>query len=258
MEKVITSREGGLVHVRLNAAQSGNAMDLGLIAALHAALAAIDPATTRAVLFSAEGRNFSLGGDLNAMAGADDREALLRDMAGQFHAVLRALKDLGVPVVSAVNGAAAGGGLSLALAGDIVIGGESSHYMMAYTAIGLSADGGSSHALPRLVGLRLAQEMAYLNRRLDAREALAAGLITRVVPDADLLEEALAVARGLAAGPTRAFRSMKRLFDASFRTDFAGQLDAEAEAIAACAAGHDGGEGVRAFLDRRPPDWHGE
>lgn len=256
--RVKSTVEAGLVHLRLDHAEAGNVLDIPMIHALTDAIEAIDAATVRAVLISAEGRNFSVGGDLRGMAEADDRGAMLRRMAERFHDGLRRLEALGVPVVVAVNGNAAGGGLSVALTGDVLIGGESSGYMMAYTAIGLSADGGATFRLPKLIGLRLTQEMAYLGRRLDAAEALAAGLITRVVPDEALLDEALAVARQLANGPTGAFRRMKGLIDAGYRADFAHHVDSEADAIAASAAGHDGGEGVRAFLERRAPVFRGE
>ena len=249
--------DGGLVHLRLDHADGGNVLDLAMIFALAEAIDQIDAATVRAVLISAAGRNFCVGGDLRGMAAADDRGAMLRRMADRFHDGLRRLEALRVPVVVAVNGNAAGGGLSLALAGDIVIGGQTSGYMMAYTAIGLSADGGSTFRLPRLIGLRLTQEMAYLGRRLDAVEALAAGLITRVVPDDTLLDEALAVARQVADGPTSALRRMKELIDVGYRADFARQLESEADAIAISAADHDGGEGVRAFLERRPARFMG-
>ena len=122
----------------------------------------------------------------------------------------------------------------------------------------LSADGGSTFHLPRLIGLRLTQEMAYLNRSLNAAEALASGLITRVVPDDRLQVEALAVAQQLTQGPTGAFRRMKRLLGDGMRNSFAGQLDAEGGAIAASAAMADAGEGARAFLERRKPDFRGE
>jgi 2-(1,2-epoxy-1,2-dihydrophenyl)acetyl-CoA isomerase len=225
--------EGGLVHLRLDNPAQGNVLDIPMIAALADAIGRIDAVSVRAVLISAAGRNFSVGGDLKGMAEAPDRHAMLRQMADVFHTGLQMLDDLGAPVVVAVNGAAAGGGLSVAMAGDIILGAASSSYMMAYTAIGLSPDGGASYRLPRLVGLRLAQEMAYLGRKLDAAEALAAGLITRIVPDAVLLDEALALARRLAEGPTGAFRQMKRLFDESARSDLASQLAREARAIAA-------------------------
>jgi 2-(1,2-epoxy-1,2-dihydrophenyl)acetyl-CoA isomerase len=157
-----------------------------------------------------------------------------------------------------VNGAAAGAGLSLAIAGDVVIGGESSRYLMAYSAIGLSPDGGATYYLPRLIGMRLTQEMAFLNRRLDAGEALAAGLISRVVADKDLQNEAEAIARRLATGPTYAFRRIKAMLAQSHPTRLGAQLDLEAEAIAACATTSDAAEGVNAFLDRRPAKFDGQ
>jgi 2-(1,2-epoxy-1,2-dihydrophenyl)acetyl-CoA isomerase len=248
----------GLAHLRLANPAQGNVLDLPMIAALDAAILQAEQASARTVLISAEGRNFCVGGDLRGMAVAADRGALLREMADSLHAGLLRLDALGVPVVAAVNGSAAGAGLSLTLACDLVIGGEGSSYMMAYTGIGLSADGGSTFHLPRLIGLRLTQEMAYLNRRLDAVEALATGLVTRVVPDDAVLDEALVVARRLAQGPTGAFRRMKHLLGDGLRNSFAAQLAAEAEAIAASAVTADAGEGVRAFLERRKPEFRGE
>ena len=248
----------GLAHMRLANPEQGNVLDLPMIAALEAAILQAEQASARAVLISAEGRNFCVGGDLRGMVAAADRGALLREMADGLHAGLLRLDALGVPVVAAVNGSAAGAGLSLTLACDMVIGGEGSSYMMAYTAVGLSADGGSTFHLPRLIGLRLTQEMTYLNRSLNAAEALAAGLITRVMPDNAVLDAALAVARQLAQGPAGALRRMKRLLGDGFRNSLAAQLAAEAEAIAASAAMADAGEGVRAFLERRKPEFRGE
>ena len=251
-QQLVTTRiDAGLAHLRLANPAQGNVLDLAAIAALDEATARIESAAPRAILISAEGRNFCVGGDLRGMAAAADRGGLLREMADGLHVSLRRIAALGVLVVTAVNGSAAGAGLSLAIAGDIVLGGEASSYVMAYTAIGLSADGGATYYLPRLVGQRLAQEMAYLNRKLDAAEALAAGLISRIVPDDQLLDAALAAARQLAEGPTGAFRRMKRLLADSHGNTLAAQLDAEAAAIAAAAAGPDAGEGVRAFLERR-------
>ncbi|MEJ5978878.1 enoyl-CoA hydratase-related protein [Novosphingobium sp. PS1R-30] len=251
------TQEPGLVHLRLNSPQTGNALDLPMIAALTRAIAAIEPATTRAVLISAEGRNFCVGGDLRGMAQSADMPETLRKMATAFHDGLKMLEAFDAPVITAVNGSAAGGGLSLAIAGDVVLGGESSSYMMAYSAIGLSPDGGASHRLPRLIGLRLTQDMAYLNRKLDADEALRAGLITRVVPDEALATEALAVARSLAVGPTAGFGRIKRLLARSATASLAEQLDDEASSIIASGSTHDAREGVSAFLERRRPGFLG-
>ena len=246
-----------IAHIRLTNPAGGNVFDLAMIPALSAAIRRIDPADTRAVLITAEGRNFSLGGDLNGMRAADDKGALLARMAQILHDGLKTLDALGLPIVTAVNGAAAGAGLSLAIAGDVVIGGAGSSYLMAYSAIGLSPDGGATHYLPRLIGMRLTQEMAFLNRRLSAEEAAAAGLISRVVADNDLQHEAEAIARQLAAGPTYAFRRIKTMLAQSHTTQLDVQLDREADAIAACAATADAAEGVNAFLHRRPAAFGG-
>ena len=257
-DPVLVSREAGLVHLRLNRAQAGNVLDLPMIVALADAIAAIDPATTRAVLISAAGRNFCVGGDLRGMAESADMGERLHQMAGRFHEGLKRLEALPAPVVVAVGGNAAGGGLSLAIAGDVVIGGEGSSYMMAYSAIGLSPDGGATHRLPRLIGLRLTQDMAYCNRRLDAAEALQAGLITRIVPDAALDAEALAIAQNLANGATAGFGRIKRLLGQSAASALEDQLDREAEAIVASGRTRDAREGVNAFLGRRPPQFTGQ
>lgn len=256
-ERLQVTREAGLLHLRLNSPQTGNVLDLPMIAALAETIAAIDPPTTRAVLITAAGRNFCVGGDLRGMAESADMGARLQAMAGPFHEALKALDALDAPVVVAVNGNAAGGGLSLAIAGDVVLGARGSSYRMAYSAIGLSPDGGATHRLPRLIGLRLAQEMAYLNRCLDAEEALQAGLITRIVSDDALDAEALAVARGLAGGPTAGFGRIKRLFGQSTAGDLSGQLDREAAAIVASGRTCDAREGVSAFLERRSPRFTG-
>jgi len=248
----------GLAHIRFTNPEEGNVLGVRSITELDEAVDQIRQAQSRVVVISAEGRNFCVGGDLRGMAAAEDRGALLGEMADVLHRALLELDRLGVPVVAAVNGAAAGAGLSLVAAADIAIGGEGSSYLMAYTAIGLSADGGSSFYLPRLIGLRLTQEMAYLNRALNAEEALAAGLITKVVADADVLSAALEVANRLAQGPTGAYRRMKALLSSGFGNSLAGQLDAEARAIASAAATADAGEGVRAFLERRKPRFTGE
>lgn len=256
-DPVLVTCEAGLFHIRLNSPQTGNALSLPLIGGLCDAITAIDPATTRAVLITAEGRNFCVGGDLRGMAESADMPETLRKMATAFHEGLKRLDSLDAPVVTAINGTAAGGGLSLAIAGDIVLGGADSGYLMAYSAIGLSPDGGATHRLPRLIGLRLTQDMAYLNRRLDAAEALQAGLITRVIADDALQAGALAIARSLATGPTTGFGRIKRLLAESPSGSLAEQLDREAVSIIGAGGTQDAREGVCAFLERRPARFNG-
>jgi 2-(1,2-epoxy-1,2-dihydrophenyl)acetyl-CoA isomerase len=157
------------------------------------------------------------------------------------------------PLVVAVNGAAAGAGMSLAVAGDLVLAAASAKFSMAYTAAGLSPDGSSTFFLPRLVGLRRTQELMFTNRRLDADEACAWGLVTRVVPDDALQREARALARQLAEGPTAAYGTVKSLLTSAFDESLETQMEHEARGIAAMAATPDGREGIRAFLEKRAP-----
>jgi 2-(1,2-epoxy-1,2-dihydrophenyl)acetyl-CoA isomerase len=250
--------DGGLAVLTLARPEAANAMNWALIEAFDAAVSAIaaDPAV-RAVLLRAEGKNFCVGGDIGAFASEADPSGYIRRLADRLHRGVKGLAELQVPVVTAVQGAAAGAGLGLAAGGDLVLAARSASFTMAYTGIGLSPDGGATWLLPRLVGLRLAQEMTYMNRRLTAEEALAAGLVTRVVDDADLAAEALALARKLAAGPTLAYGACKRLLSAGALAAFADQLDAEACSISECLATEDAAGAVKAFLARQPPSFKG-
>lgn len=241
----------GLAHITLNNPAGGNALDPAMIDAFAAAALALDAQEVRAVLISAVGKNFCVGGDIKAFLSSSDAGKMIGGMAGRLHEGVVALNALGCPIVVAVNGAAAGAGLSLAVSGDIVIAAESSSFAMAYTAIGLSPDGGASYFLPRLIGVRRTQEMAYLNKRVLAAEALDWGLVTRVVPDADLLAEAEKIATQLSKGPTSAFRSVKTLLDTSGNAALQEQLDCETAAISKAAGSADGKEGVTAFLEKR-------
>jgi 2-(1,2-epoxy-1,2-dihydrophenyl)acetyl-CoA isomerase len=158
----------------------------------------------------------------------------------------------------AIQGAAAGAGFSLVSGADIAIAGRSSTYLWAYAAIGLTCDGGSTWNLPRVVGIRRAQELAFTGRRLTAEEAADMGLVTRVVDDEALQEEALKVARQIAQGPTESYGVVKGLFAASFANDFATQLEAEATEIAAALARPDGARAVKSFLAKSKPVFTGE
>jgi 2-(1,2-epoxy-1,2-dihydrophenyl)acetyl-CoA isomerase len=243
-----------IARITLNRPDAGNALDLETAAALREAAEGLRDSDAGAVILSGAGRTFCVGGDLNFMHDAGDGvgDAVLR-LATQFHAALEALAALDAPVITAVRGAAAGGGMSLAIAGDLVLAADSARFTMAYTAIGFSPDGGSSWTLPRLVGLRRAAELMLLNERLDAATARDLGLVTRVVPDDALDDEADALARRLADGPTHAHGAVKRLLRESATRGFAQQMAEEARTIAALAGAGDGREGVTAFLQKRAP-----
>lgn len=256
---VTVSLEGGLARLTLNRPDAGNSItpDLGQ-ALLKAAVRCSSDSAVRAVLMTGAGKNFCVGGDLKTFKDAGPRVgALIKETTGYLHAACSTLARMDAPLVIAVHGAAAGAGLSLALLGDLVYAAESSKFTMAYTAAGLSPDGGSTFLLPRVVGLRRAQELTLTNRRLTAAEAVAWGIATAAVPDDALVTHAEAVARDLAAGPTRAFGRAKRLLIDSFDTSFETQMEKEGAGIAASSVEPDAQEGLDAFLSKRVPVYRG-
>lgn len=249
-------RVGSVARIVLARPHAGNAISLDVALQLRgvAEACASDP-EVRAVLVSAEGKAFCVGGDLTefqAVAGRE-RSDLLRRMADAFHAAQLCILSMPKPVVVSVHGAVAGAGLGLALLGDLVIASSSAHFSSAYTSIGLSADGGSTYLLPRLVGLRRAQQLLLTNRRLTADEALEWGLVTEVVAPEALVEAATEKVDALANGPTAAYGVIRRLLLASSTTDFATQTEDEGRHIARLAAGADASEGFAAFREKRRP-----
>ncbi|CAN5422484.1 enoyl-CoA hydratase-related protein [soil metagenome] len=248
----------GLATITLARPEAGNAMSWQLVDALSRVIEELTAAPgVRAFLVRAEGKNFCVGGDIRSFVDESDPAEYIGRLARRLHEGVALLTQHGAPVVIAAQGAAAGAGLSLVASGDVVLIGQSAFFSMAYAGIGLTADGGATWLLPRLIGLRATQEMAYLGRRLNAEEAVALGLATRIVADDALADEAAAVAAKIAAGPTGAFVSVKRLLAQGDSTAFPDQLNAEADAIAAAMASADAKEGVAAFMERRKPAFQG-
>lgn len=212
----------------------------------------------RCVEIVAEGPNFCVGGDVRGFAADPDRS--LSELAEHFHTAQRALLDLEAPVVIGVQGWAAGIGLSLVLSGDIVVMATGARLRPAYTGIGLTPDGGMTALLPAAVGRARAMDMFATNRPMDAAEALAAGLASRVVPDGSLPTETDALAATVAAGPPEALRATKRLLRAapssvSDRPALDAHLDAEATSIGERGASAEGREGIASFVEKRPAAW---
>lgn len=252
--------DDGLAHLRLNRPEAGNAIDLQLAKDLHeVTLAWSHDRRVRAVLITGAGKNFCVGGDLNAFrATGEEMPVHLADITTYLHAANSRLIRMAAPVVAAVQGSAAGAGMSLAVSSDLVLAAESSRFVMAYTAIGLTPDGSGTWALPRVTGLRRALDLVLTNRRLTAAEAVEEGIATRVVRDDDLAGEALALARQLAAGPTGALAAAKRLLWESPGRDLEAQLALETASLASAAGSADGQEGIAAFLEKRAPTFTGE
>ena len=253
---LLVTRQGAVATLRFNRPAAMNALDLPTALALRDAVQAIsqDP-EVRAVLLQGSGRAFVAGGDLAALR-ADPVQGA-QDLLGPLNETLLLLQGLNAPVIAQVHGAAAGAGLSLMLMCDFVLAAEGTKFNLAYINLGTSCDVGASWALPRLVGLRQALEIALLGEGFDAAEALRLGLINRVLPAAELDAAAQALAQRIASGPTVAYGQMRRLLRDSLTRDLPAQLQAEAQAFLACAKTPDFSEGVAAFLAKRPAQFAG-
>jgi 2-(1,2-epoxy-1,2-dihydrophenyl)acetyl-CoA isomerase len=249
----------GVATITLYRPDAANAIDLALARELmHVAIRCDEDASVRAVLLTGAGKMFCAGGDLKSFAAQGDRlPSLLKEITTNLHASTSRFARMAAPLVVAVNGTAAGAGFSIAISGDLVVMAESAKLTMAYTAAGLSPDGSSTWFLPRLVGMRRAQELMLTNRRLSAAEALEWGLVNQVVPDAELAATAGALAKQLASGATRAFGTVKSLLASTFSESLETQMELEARGIAAMAGGADGREGIEAFVAKRAPKFSG-
>lgn len=253
LETVVLERDGGAVKIMLNRPATINAWIPQLGLDLQAALKACEADDVRAVLLTGAGRGFSSGADLSSPMGMKSSEALNT----YYNDVLLAVRALPKPVVSAVHGAAAGVGCSLALSCDLVMMAESAFLLLAFVNIGLVPDGGASAFVPARAGAARAFEMAMLGERVPAARALEWGLANRVVGDGNLVAESEALLRRLADGPTRAYAGIKRELNAQLYPDLAAQLALEAEIQDEADATGDFREGVAAFLEKRPPKFTG-
>jgi 2-(1,2-epoxy-1,2-dihydrophenyl)acetyl-CoA isomerase len=250
----------GLATLTLNRPEAANAVNHDMAAALRgAALQLAHDPRARAVLLRAEGRVFCGGGDLASFSTKEPAElpVYIENVAIDLHAAVARLAQLDAPVVAAVRGSCGGAGMSLVAACDLVVAGESAKFTMGYTKVGLTPDGTSSFFLARVVGLRRATDLVLTNRVLTAAEAESWGLVNRVVPDDDVDAEAEALARQLAAGPTRAFGTAKRLLIDGASATLERAMEAETVAIAASCTSGDAAEGMAAFLGKRAPSFGG-
>ena len=251
--------EGGIGRLELNRPDAANSIDLQLAIELEAAARRLaGDASVRVVLLTGAGARFCGGGDVGSSA--EDPAAmsgLLADITSHVHPAVRLLTELDAPVVAAVQGSAAGAGLGLVLASDLVLAARSAKFVMAFTAIGLSPDGSSTWFLPRVVGHRRAMELALTNRVLSAEEAQDWGIATTVVDDGQLPGAAEDLVARLAAGPTAAYGRTAKLLRGAWDASLEDQLDEERRQLTASGATADGQEGVTAFAAKRPPNFSG-
>ena len=245
---------GAVTRLTLNRPERMNALSGQLARALDLALTdSLAPdSPTRALLITGAGRGFCAGADLTERLEVPEGGTVLETW---YHPMIRRLRTCPLPVVVAVNGIAAGAGMSLALLGDIVTCAESASFLQAFVKAGLVPDCGASWLLPRRIGEARAREMALLAERLPAAQALDWGLVNRVFPDESLQSESLALATRLAEGPVNAQSRTRALFEASPCNDFEAQIPFEAKMQSQCSGAPESREGRAAFAEKRTPDF---
>ncbi|MEP6635507.1 MAG: enoyl-CoA hydratase-related protein [Acidobacteriota bacterium] len=247
--------------ITLNRPESLNALTLEVGREFQAAVKEAQQGGARAIVLTGAGRAFCAGGDLREMqklAAQDGRvEAFFDEPLRELNKCLLLIRRTPLPFIAAVNGAASGGGCNLALSCDLVIAGEGARFNQAFIRIGLSPDCGGTFILPRLVGWRRATQLLMTGEVVTAPEALAMGMINAVVPDGELLKQAMAMAAALASAPTAAIGRIKELLEASVSNDYAEQLEFERKAQIQSGLTRDFKEGVAAFIEKRPPKFVG-
>ena len=256
-DAVLTEQHDNILQITLNRPEAYNAMNLDLMRLLGEALAraAADP-SVEGVLLTGNGKAFCSGGDLKWISQqTEPAGSVLYRLAPQFHLSITEIRRMEKPVVAAINGIAAGGGFSLALACDFRVMAESAVLRQAYTSSGLSIDGGGSFSLPRLVGFARAMEIMAFDRPISSAQALEWGLVTRVVPDDQVLSEARALLTTIAQGALHSFSWSKKLLTDSFHNTLETQLELERQGISDCGAHPNGQEGIRAFVEKRKPSF---
>lgn len=263
-DKAVIDMHGAVAVLKMNDPATLNAVTLDMLTGLSRACdwIAMKSNGVRAVILTGEGRGFCSGPNLQSGAGSAIPDPAERDAGApletHYHPFLRRLRGLPCPLVTAVNGSAAGIGMSFALMGDLIVAARSAYFLQAFQRIGLVPDGGSTWLLPRLIGSARARELSLLGEKLSAEKALEWGLINRVTEDALLMDEAMKLAHELASGPTLALSMTRQLYWDSLENSFEQQINAERWAQRIAGRSRDFTEGVMAFVQKRPAKFTGE
>jgi 2-(1,2-epoxy-1,2-dihydrophenyl)acetyl-CoA isomerase len=260
-ETVIYELNGSVATIQMNRPDALNALSLQLGKDLKSALEKAIEDEVRAILLTGSGRAFCSGGDLREMKAMGDSEgnieAFLDSPLKALHDVILLIRETPIPFIAAVNGVCAGAGTNFALACDLVLAADDASFNEAFVRIGLSPDCGGTFFLPRAVGEKIATELFMTGGTLDAKRAAEIGMINRVVPPSDLLDEAMKLAQQLAKGPTGSYGRIKRMMNATFSNDLRAQLDLEADCQLESGKSEDFKEGVAAFFEKRSPGFAG-
>lgn len=256
-DPILTQQDQSILQITLNRPEAYNALNLDMMNILGETLSsAARDHSIKGILLTGNGKAFCAGGDLKWISQqAEGAGSVLYRLAPQFHLSIIEIRRMEKPVVAAINGIAAGGGFSLALACDFRVIGESATLRQAYTSSGLSIDGGGSFALPRLVGLARAMEIMSFDQPISAAQALEWGLVTRVIPDAGVVSTALAMLNELTKSALHSFAWSKKLMNNSFNNTLETQLELEREGISDCGSHPNGQEGIKAFVEKRKPSF---
>jgi 2-(1,2-epoxy-1,2-dihydrophenyl)acetyl-CoA isomerase len=253
-ETIKFEQSGPITRITLNRPDAANGMNDTMTRELADAAKRCDTADTKVVVLTGSGRFFCAGGDLKSFATAPSRGRYIKGVADDLHRAISTFARMDAVLIIAVNGVAAGAGFSLAVTGDLVLAAESASFTMAYTRAGLSPDGSSSYYLPRLIGITKTKDLMLTNRTLS-REALQWGLVTEVVPDAELAARTDKLAGQMAATASGSNGAVKALLLSTFSSGLEEQMELEGRLIAERAEAADGREGVDAFLAKRKAEF---
>ncbi len=259
-KNVILQQVGKVAVLKLNAPEALNAMTLNMVAELSHAISAIQHGDARCLLLTGEGRGFCAGANIRDFDPGSSAKTMPPSGSAlemHFHPLINKIRNMEIPMVSAVNGLAVGVGMSFAIMADMVVAARSAYFLQAFARIGLVPDGGSSYYLPRIIGWKRAQELSMLAEKLPAETAQEWGLINRVVDDNLLMDEAMALAERLANGP-RSLGMIRRMYWESLNNSFEEQLQLESEMQSKASATSDNREGIQAFLEKRDAKFTGQ
>lgn len=258
-ETILFEVDGGVLTLTLNRPDSYNACNEQLTTDLRAALKEAEKRKEiRAIILTGAGKAFCSGQDLKEAPEPGARRSLADSLVRRYNPIIRSLRSMPKPVITAINGVAAGAGCSLALAGDLRIMAEGASLLQAFVNIGLVPDSGSSHFLAHTVGYARAFEIATLGEKISAQRALELGLVNRVVSAENLMEETRTLAERYAQGPTKAYAYIKKMLQRAEHTTMEDALEYEVFMQEAAGRTHDYGEGVKSFVEKRRAEFKGE